>query len=89
MKAYRWVDVQTHAFLTSALVVDDWSPSRPGRFDPGEKHPIALDRRLDGFQNRFGRRGEKKNLSLPGLELRTFGVQPIASRYTDRAIAAS
>jgi hypothetical protein len=59
MKAYRGVDVQTHVFLTSALVVGDWSASRLGRFDPGKKHPVALDKRFDGSQNRSGRRGEK------------------------------
>jgi hypothetical protein len=33
------VDVQTHVFLTSALVGGEWSASRPGRFTPGEKAP--------------------------------------------------
>jgi hypothetical protein len=39
MKAYRGVDVQTHVFVTSALVGDGWSASRPGRFIPGEGAP--------------------------------------------------
>jgi hypothetical protein len=37
MKAYGGVDVQTHIFLTSALVGGEWSASRPGRFTPGER----------------------------------------------------
>jgi hypothetical protein len=37
MKAYGGVDVQIHIFLTSALVGGEWSPSRPGRFTPGER----------------------------------------------------
>jgi hypothetical protein len=39
MKAYRGVNVQTHVFLTSALVGGEWSASRPGRFTPGEIAP--------------------------------------------------
>jgi hypothetical protein len=39
MKAYGGVDVWVHVFLTSALVRDEWSPSRPGRFTPGERAP--------------------------------------------------
>jgi hypothetical protein len=35
MKAYGGVDV----FLTSVLVGDEWSTSRPGRFIPEEKAP--------------------------------------------------
>jgi hypothetical protein len=33
------VDVQTHVFLTSALVGAEWSASRHGRFAPGERAP--------------------------------------------------
>jgi hypothetical protein len=39
MKAYGGVDVQTHIFLTSALVGREWSVSRPGRFTPRERSP--------------------------------------------------
>jgi hypothetical protein len=31
----------------------------------------------------------RKFLTLPGLELRSSGVQPVASRYTDYAIPSS
>jgi hypothetical protein len=37
MKMYVGVDVQTHVFLTSALVGGEWSASRPGHFTPGER----------------------------------------------------
>jgi hypothetical protein len=61
-------------FLTSALVRDEWSASRPCRFTPGERTSGAqwirdwMDPRagLDDVEKR-------KYLILPGLELRTFG----------------
>jgi hypothetical protein len=37
MKMYEGVDVQTHVFLTLALVGGEWSPSRPCRFTSGER----------------------------------------------------
>jgi hypothetical protein len=37
MKAYGSGCI--HIFLTSALVGGEWSPSRPGRFTPGERAP--------------------------------------------------
>jgi hypothetical protein len=39
MKTYVVVDVQTHVFLTSALVGNEWSASRFGHFTPGERDP--------------------------------------------------
>jgi hypothetical protein len=39
MKAYGEVDVQTHVFLTSALVGGEWSASLPGRYTPRERAP--------------------------------------------------
>jgi hypothetical protein len=39
MKMHGGVEVQLHAFLTSAVDGDDWSASRPGRFTPGERIP--------------------------------------------------
>jgi hypothetical protein len=58
-------------FLTSALVGDEWSTSRPGRFTTGERAPgtqwlggwVDLRVGLDDLENR-------KFLTLPGLELR-------------------
>jgi hypothetical protein len=35
MKAYEGVDLQTHVFVTSAIVKCEWSPSRSGSFTPG------------------------------------------------------
>jgi hypothetical protein len=37
MRAYGGVDVYIHIFLTSALAGGEWSASRPGRFNPGER----------------------------------------------------
>jgi hypothetical protein len=39
MKTYGGVDVQTHVFLTSALVGGEWSASRPDRFIPWKISP--------------------------------------------------
>jgi hypothetical protein len=39
MKTYGGVVVETHVFLTSALVRGEWSASRPGRFNPRERAP--------------------------------------------------
>jgi hypothetical protein len=41
MKAYGGVDVEIHIFLTSILVVGEWSASGPGRFTSGEKFPFT------------------------------------------------
>jgi hypothetical protein len=37
MKAHGGVDVQIQVFLTSTLVGDEWSASRPDRFTPRER----------------------------------------------------
>jgi hypothetical protein len=58
--------------------------SRPGRFIPGKETQYMLYRRLGGPQ---GQSGRLQKISLPlGFDPRT--VQPVASRYTDWAIAA-
>jgi hypothetical protein len=70
MKAYWGVDVEIHVVLTSALVGGEWSDSRPGLFNRGEKAPGThwieglVDPRagLDDVVKR-------KFLTLPGLEL--------------------
>jgi hypothetical protein len=67
------VDVEIHS-LTSALVGDQWSASRPSRFAPGERAPGTpwiegwVDPRagLDDVEKR-------KLLTPPGLELRPLG----------------
>ena len=58
-----------------------WSTPRPGRFIPG-KDPVPIV--LGGAQSRYGMVGKISH--TPGLYPRT--VQPVASRYTDWAIAA-
>jgi hypothetical protein len=69
--------------LTAALDAGGWSIPRPGRFTPG-KTGYILYRWLNGTQDRFGR--VRKISPQTGLDPRT--VQPVASRYTDRAILA-
>jgi hypothetical protein len=74
MKTYGEVDVQTHVFLTSALVGGKWSASRPGRFSPWEI--VRGTHGIGGWMGpRTGLEGmEWRKLSpLPGLELRTLG----------------
>jgi hypothetical protein len=39
MKAYGGVAVQIHVFLTSTLVGGEWSASRLGRSNTGERAP--------------------------------------------------
>jgi hypothetical protein len=72
-------------FLTSALAGDEWSPSRPGRFTPGDGAPgthwlggyVGPRADLDDVEKR-------KFLTLLGLDLRR--LDRSASRYTDYAI---
>jgi hypothetical protein len=70
MKTYGGVDVQIHVFLTSALIGDEWSALRPGRFTPLGTHWIGgwvgARTGLDGVETR-------KILLLPGLEFRPLG----------------
>jgi hypothetical protein len=85
----RGVDVQIHVSLTSTLVGGEWSASLPGRLTPGERasdtHWIGswVGPRADLYHVQKG-----KFLILPGLEVLPSVVQPVASRYTDCAIAA-
>jgi hypothetical protein len=60
-----------------------WTP-RPGRFTPRKETRYPVYRRLSGPQGRCGR--VRKISPPPGFDTRT--VQPVASRYTDWAIAA-
>jgi hypothetical protein len=39
---YLEVEVQLHAFLTSALDGLEWLASRRGRFNPGERLPVTV-----------------------------------------------
>jgi len=71
MQTYGLVEVQPHAFLTSALHECEWSASYPPLYPRRESPRFPLDTRLFGPQNRSVRGDEeKKSLSLPGIELR-------------------
>jgi hypothetical protein len=70
------VDVETYAFLISALVGGEWPPSRRAHFTPGTRWIGGwVDPRagLDDMKWKF--------LTLPGLELRLVG-RPARSRLT-------
>jgi hypothetical protein len=72
MKVYGGADVWIHVFFASALVGGEWSPSRPGRFDPGER---ALGTHsMGGPPSRSGRRGEEKLHDPTGTQTPT--LQP-------------
>jgi hypothetical protein len=87
MKAYGGVDVYMHIFLTSALAEGEWSASRPGRFNPGERVPGS--HWVGGLVDpRAGLDDKKKRkfLTVYGFELRPLG-RPVAllttlSRFT-------
>jgi hypothetical protein len=70
MKTYGGVDVQTHVFLSLALVGGEWSASHPGRFTTGT-HSIGgwvgLRAGVDDVEKR-------KFLTLLGLGLRPLGL---------------
>ena len=66
--------------MTAALEEGEWSASRPGRNLPPVKTRYSFYRRLGGPQ---GRSGRAENLVPVGIRSRI--VQPVVSRYTDRA----
>jgi hypothetical protein len=70
MKACGGVQVQTHIFLTSALVGGEWSASRPSRFTPGERSPGThwIGDWVDPIAGSNDME-KRKFLALPGLEL--------------------
>jgi hypothetical protein len=86
MKTYVGVGVQTHVFLSSALVGSKWSAACSGQFIFRERvrdtHWIG-----DWAGPRAGLNGIEKwqSLTLSGIELRTSGVQVVGSRYTNCA----
>jgi hypothetical protein len=90
MKTYWRVEVELHAFLTSALDGGEWSTSRPGRRTPRET--ASGTHWIGGW---VGPRAVlesmvKRKIPRPHRELnpRTPIVQPVAQRYTDWGITA-
>jgi hypothetical protein len=73
------VDVQIHIFLTSTLDKVEWLVSRPGIFTPGTHWTGGCVEPKAGVDDVE----EIQFLNLPGIEIRTSVVQPVASRYTD------
>jgi hypothetical protein len=85
MKAYGGVEVQLHAFLTSALDGGEWSASRSDRFTPRERAPGT--HWIGGW---VGPRAVldtvvKRKIPSPRWESNPITpiVQPVAQRYTD------
>jgi hypothetical protein len=82
MKTYGGVVVYTQVFLTSELVVGEWSASRPGSFTAGERAPpthcigrwVGPRASLDDVETR-------KFFTLVGLKLRPLG-RPARSSTT-------
>jgi hypothetical protein len=71
---YWGVDVQTHIFVTSALVGGEWSASRPGRFTSGERVPGTYwIGGLVGSTGSLNNMEKWKFLALLGLELWPLG----------------
>jgi hypothetical protein len=71
MKKYCGVDVELHD-LTSELDGGISFTLRP-LYPRGKSQRYPLNMRLDGSQSRSGRDDEeKKTLSLPGIELRSY-----------------
>jgi hypothetical protein len=72
MKAYGGVDVYILLLLTSALVGDEWSDSRPGRISTEERRKIIS---LTGLELRpLGRPARSQSLyrlSYPGYHYST------------------
>jgi hypothetical protein len=89
MKKYGGVDVHTHVFLTSALVGDEWSPSRPGRFTPGVKDTVPLEYEARWAPEPVWTIWRSEN-SCPHRDTNSdlFVVHPVASRVTGCAIPA-
>jgi hypothetical protein len=89
MKGYEGVHVEIHISLPSAVVGDEWSVSRLGRFTPGERSPST--HWIGGW---VGPRVTMDNidkkifLTLSRLELDPSVVQHVASRYTNYVIPA-
>ena len=77
--------VYLRPFLTSSRDGGGWSNSRPGRFTPGEEPRCSAKGKLDGPQRRCEHFRGAENL-VPLLEFEPRTVQPVASRYTDRAV---
>jgi hypothetical protein len=69
MKTYGGVDVETHFYLTSALVGGEWSASRPGK----RAHGTQWIRGWVGPRADVDDMGKWKFLPSPGLELRPLG----------------
>jgi hypothetical protein len=70
MKMYGGVDVYIHAFLTLALVGDEWSASRPSRFTSEETATGTL--RIGSWVGPRAGLDEvekRKFLTVPGLVL--------------------
>jgi hypothetical protein len=85
MKAHWGVEVQLHAFLTSALDGGEWSASRPGLFTSRERTPGT--RWIGGWVGPRAGLDAVVKRKIPSLRRksnpRTPIVQPVAQRYTD------
>jgi hypothetical protein len=75
------------SFLTSALDGCEWPVSRLRRFTP-LRYP--LDKKLFGSQNRSERYGEKKTLSMSGIEHRpSRSIMNANSEYAENTLSST
>ena len=75
-----WVDIWLYSSMTTALEGGEWSAAHPGRTLPLGKTPVPILQEAGWPQ---GRSGRVENLFPIGIRSRT--IQPVVSRYTDRA----
>jgi hypothetical protein len=71
MKTNGRVDILIHVLLASAILGDEWSASRSGRFTSLREPLCSLVTRLSGPQSRPGRYGVAKTLDPTGTGLQS------------------
>jgi hypothetical protein len=60
MKAYRGEELWLHSLSTSAVAEDEWSSSRPGRFNPRKQRRFPLSSWIEWSHNWTGCSGQEK-----------------------------
>jgi hypothetical protein len=83
MKAYWGVELQLHAFLTSALNGSEWSASRPATLHPGKEPLVPIGQETGWAPEPVWTRWWIEKFPAPvGSGLEPPIIQPVARRYT-------